>query len=86
MESTIKARKVQEGLILSNKMDKTVVVGVSRRVVHPMYKKYVRRTKKYLAHNDLTDCFVGDLVQIEECRPLSRRKRWIVKEVLRRAN
>lgn len=86
MESSGKTRKIQEGLILSTKMDKTVVVGVSRRVVHPMYKKYVRRTKKYLAHNELPGCLAGDLVQIEECRPLSRRKRWIVKEVLRRAN
>ncbi len=86
MELENKSRKSQQGLVLSDKMDKTVVVGVTRRVEHPLYKKYIRRTKKFLAHNGLLECGVGDLVRIEETRPLSRRKRWIVKEVIRRAN
>jgi small subunit ribosomal protein S17 len=86
MDTEKKTRKGQEGLILSNKMAKTVVIGVTQRVEHPLYKKYVRRTKKFLAHNDFADCQVGDLVRIEETRPLSRRKRWIVKEVIRRSN
>ena len=86
MEERKKARKGQEGLVLSNKMDKTVVIGVTQRVEHPLYKKYVRRTKKFLAHSEFADCQIGDLVRIEETRPLSRRKRWIVKEVLRRSN
>ncbi len=86
MEIENKSRKSQQGLVLSDKMEKTVVVGVTRRVEHPLYKKYIRRTKKFLAHNDLLECGVGDLVRIEETRPLSRRKRWIVKEVIRRAN
>jgi small subunit ribosomal protein S17 len=86
MELANKTRKSQEGLVLSDKMDKTVVVGVTRRVEHPLYKKYIRRTKKFLAHNEQLDCGVGDLVRIEETRPMSRRKRWIVKEVIRRAN
>jgi small subunit ribosomal protein S17 len=86
MEERIKARKGQNGLVLSNKMEKTVVVGVTQRVEHPLYKKYVRRTKKFLAHSEFDDCQIGDLVRIEETRPLSRRKRWVVKEVLRRSN
>ncbi len=86
MESRKKARKNQEGLILSNKMQRTLVIGVTQRVEHPLYKKYVRRTKKFLAHNDFADCQIGDLVRIEESRPLSRRKRWVVKEVIRRSN
>lgn len=86
METPRNPRKQQEGLVLSDKMQKTVVVGVTRRVEHPLYKKYIRRTRKFLAHNDAVDCAVGDLVRIEECRPLSRRKRWVVKEVVRRAN
>lgn len=86
MDTVKTARKQQEGLVLSDKMAKTVVVGVTRRVEHPLYKKYIRRTRKFLAHNESLDCGVGDIVRIEECRPLSRRKRWIVKEVIRRAN
>jgi len=86
MEKRNKARKGQEGLVLSNKMEKTVVIGVTQRVEHPLYKKYVRRTRKFLAHNEFPDCQIGDLVRIEESRPLSRRKRWVVKEVLSRSN
>lgn len=86
METPKKARKQQDGLVISDKMQKTVVVGVTRRVEHPLYKKYIRRTRKFLAHNESLACEVGDLVRIEESRPLSSRKRWVVKEILRKAN
>jgi len=76
-------RKVREGIIVSNKMDKTVVVLVERLVQHPMYKKYVRQRKKYKAHDPENRCRVGDLVSIVETRPLSKEKRWRVQEILK---
>lgn len=73
------------GVVVSNKMQKTVVVAVENLVMHPMYQKYIKRTSKFLAHaNDPLN--VGDRVLIEETRPLSRRKRWNVKEVLERVS
>lgn len=71
-------KKVLTGVVVSDKMDKTVVVRVERRVKHPLYKKYVRRHKKYYAHDPKNECKVGDLVEIIESRPLSRLKRWRV--------
>jgi small subunit ribosomal protein S17 len=67
-----------QGTVVSDKMDKTVVVEVERRVTHPLYKKIVRRSKKYLAHDESNALKVGDLVRIRECRPLSKRKCWEV--------
>ncbi len=78
-------RKVREGIVVSNAMDKTVVVRVERRVAHPLYKKVVRRFKKFLAHDKQGTARVGDLVRIEETRPLSKRKRWRVIAILQRA-
>ncbi len=78
-------RKRLVGVVTSDKMDKTVVVLVERQYRHPLYKKVVRSTKKYLAHDEENACRVGDRVVILESRPMSRRKRWVVSEILERA-
>ena len=74
-------RKQLSGKIFSNKMDKTVIVEVVKRFAHPIYKKYVNKTKKYYAHDPQNLCQIGDVVLIEESKPLSRLKRWRVKEI-----
>ena len=71
-------RRVMRGTVVGDKADKTVVVRVDRRVMHPLYKKVVRRSKRYAAHDDGNKHKVGDIVQIRECAPISKRKRWIV--------
>jgi small subunit ribosomal protein S17 len=76
--------KALAGLVVSDKMDKTVVVQVERLVKHPVYKKYVRRRAKFMAHDENNDCRVGDTVLIRQSRPLSRHKRWRVSKVLER--
>jgi small subunit ribosomal protein S17 len=78
-------RKVREGLVASTGMDKTIVVRVVDRVRHPRYDKTVQRTTKFLAHDELNDARVGDRVRIRETRPLSKRKRWHLVEILERA-
>jgi small subunit ribosomal protein S17 len=78
-------RKVREGLVVSDKMDKTVVVAVEDRVKHPKYGKVLRRTKKYMAHDAQNECGVGDRVLLMETRPLSATKRWRVAEILEKA-
>ena len=78
-------RKVREGLVVSNKMDKTVVVEVEDRVKHALYGKVMRRTSRLKAHDESNDCGIGDRVQIMETRPLSPTKRWRVVEILERA-
>ena len=78
-------RKVREGLVVSDKMDKTVVVAVEDRVKHPLYGKVIRRTTKYKAHDEANACGVGDRVLLMETRPLSATKRWRVVEVLEKA-
>ena len=78
-------RKKRVGTVVSDKMDKTVTVEVERLVSHPIYKKYIRRKAKYHAHDEKNECHVGDRVLIVECRPLSKQKRWRVKEIVRRA-
>ena len=78
-------RKTREGLVLSDKMDKTVVVEVEDRVKHALYGKVMRRTSRLKAHDESNDCGVGDRVQIMETRPLSATKRWRVVEILERA-
>jgi small subunit ribosomal protein S17 len=80
--SDLEKRKVREGLVVSNKMAKTIVVAVETRKVHPLYKKAVRRTKKYKAHDENSACKIGDKVRIVETRPLSREKRWRVTEIV----
>ena len=71
-------RRVLEGRVVSNKCDKTVTVLVERRVMHPVYKKFITRSKKYAAHDEANRFKVGDLVRIQECRPLSKTKCWEV--------
>lgn len=78
-------RKKQVGRVVSNKMDKTVVVSIERIVEHPVYKKYVRRRGKCVAHDAQNMCQIGDRVMIVETRPLSKTKRWQVREVLEKA-
>jgi small subunit ribosomal protein S17 len=71
-------KRVLQGVVISDAMDKTVVVRVDRRVMHPVYKKFIRRSKKYAAHDEANTHKVGDVVRIEECRPISKSKRWTV--------
>ena len=84
-EQANKAERTVTGRVVSNKMEKTVVVKVVRRVQHPMYGKYIQRQKKYMAHDVENSCRIGDKILIEEYRPLSRRKRWVVKGILEKA-
>ncbi|MBC7229307.1 MAG: 30S ribosomal protein S17 [Actinobacteria bacterium] len=78
-------RKVRVGTVVSDKMDKTIVVKVETRMPHPLYGKIVRRSKKYVAHDEENRCRVGDLVRIMETRPLSRTKRWRLVEIVEKA-
>jgi small subunit ribosomal protein S17 len=78
-------RKVREGLVASNAMDKTVIVSVVERVRHPRYAKTVQRTKRLYAHDENNDVKVGDRVRVQETRPLSKLKRWRIVEILERA-
>lgn len=71
-------KRVMQGVVVSDKMQKTVVVKVERRVTHPIYKKTIRLSEKYAAHDEDNTCKVGDVVRIRECRPISKRKRWEV--------
>jgi small subunit ribosomal protein S17 len=79
-------KREKTGVVVSNKMQKTVVVAVENLVRHEMYQKYIKRTNKFLAHNENPDVNIGDRVIIEETRPLSKRKRWNVKEVVAKAS
>ena len=76
-------RKTKVGKVVSNAMEKTVVVEVERTVQHPVYFKYVRHKNKFMAHDERKECKLGDMVEIKECRPLSRRKRWCVTRIIR---
>ena len=78
-------RKVREGVVVSNKMDKTIVISIVERVRHPKYAKFVQRTKKLYAHDEANDANIGDRVRVMETRPTSKLKRWRVVEVLERA-
>ncbi|NBC08302.1 MAG: 30S ribosomal protein S17 [Bacteroidetes bacterium] len=78
-------RKARVGLVTSNKMDKTITVSVEKRLRHPIYGKYVKKSKKFVVHDEANDCNIGDRVRIMETRPLSKRKRWRLVEVLERA-
>ncbi|HIN93575.1 MAG TPA: 30S ribosomal protein S17 [Alphaproteobacteria bacterium] len=70
------SRRILQGVVVGDKADKTVVVRVDRRIQHPLYKKFIRRSKKYMAHDETNTSKVGDRVQIRECRPLSKSKHW----------
>jgi small subunit ribosomal protein S17 len=80
-----KTRKTRQGSVVSNGMDKSIVILVERKVRHKLYGKYIRRRMKYMAHDDTNACNIGDTVLIEECRPLSKNKRWRVLTILERA-
>lgn len=83
---TRNVRKTRTGVVVSDAMDKTVVVSVERRITHPVYGKIMRRSKKYYAHDENNEAKKGDKVSIEETRPLSKTKRWRLVEVVTRAN
>lgn len=87
METTEKRnlRKERVGVIVSDKMDKSIIVAVERKVKHPMYGKFVKKTSKFVAHDEKNECHVGDTVKIEETRPLSKTKNWRLVEILERA-
>ena len=78
-------RKERIGLVTSNKMDKSIVVSIQRRVKHPLYGKFVKMTSKFIAHDKNNDCNEGDKVKIMETRPLSKRKNWRLVEIIERA-
>lgn len=78
-------RKTRQGVVVSNKMDKTIVVAARFKEIHPIYGKFISKTKKYHAHDEANDCNVGDTVQIMETRPLSKTKRWRVVKIVERA-
>jgi small subunit ribosomal protein S17 len=78
-------RKTRQGKVVSDRMDKTIVVQIDERVMHPVYKKYVRKRVKYKAHDEQNSAKIGDTVMIEECRPLSSQKRWRLKDIVERA-
>jgi len=85
MDNKRPLRKVRTGVVVSDKMDKTIAVKVERTVMHPEYKKYRRVTSKFLAHDPENTCGVGDKVSIMETRPLSRHKRWRLLEIIEKA-
>ena len=82
---TATTKKTRQGSVVSNKMDKSVVVLVERKVRHKLYGKYIRRQVKYMAHDAANECNIGDVVLIEECRPLSKNKRWLVRSIIERS-
>lgn len=78
-------RKQKTGIVTSDKMDKTITVSVLRKVRHPLYGKFIKKTKKYAAHDEENKCGIGDTVTIMETRPLSKRKRWRLVEIIEKA-
>ncbi len=81
----IASKMIKQGIVVSDKNDKTIVVRVERQFIHPLYKKTVRRHKKFMAHDELNDAHEGDTVQIMEYRPMSARKRWILHKIVDRS-
>lgn len=85
MSDQNKTRKTRQGSVVSNGMEKSAVVLVERKVRHKLYGKFIRRRVKYIVHDPANECNVGDIVLIEECRPLSKNKRWRVRSIVQRA-
>ncbi len=85
METTRKIRKERTGLVMSDKMDKSIIVMIERKVKHPMYGKFVKKTSKFIAHDEKNECNAGDTVRIMETRPLSKNKCWRLVEIIERA-
>lgn len=84
-ENTRNLRKERIGVVVGNKMDKTIIVAEKRKVMHPIYGKFVNRTSKFYAHDEKNDCNIGDTVKIMETRPLSKTKGWRLVEIIERA-
>ena len=84
-EKKVRQRKSRTGVVVSDRMDKTIVVQIDFKVMHPVYKKYVRKRMKYKAHDERNEAGLGDTVLIEECRPISCQKRWRLKNIVERA-
>lgn len=84
-ESRQKTKRTEVGVVLSNKAEKTIVVSVNKLEKHPLFKKYIRRRKKFMAHDAQNQCTIGDTVEIIESRPISKRKCWQLKQVLQKA-
>jgi small subunit ribosomal protein S17 len=82
MTETTNLARTLVGVVVSNKMTKTIVVKVERRIKHPVYGKYIKRTKNYHAHDEANTCSIGDTVQIKECRPLSKTKSWALDKIV----
>lgn len=78
-------RKTRVGVVIKNKMDKSIIVAIERRVAHPLYKKYFKKTTKLMAHDEKNQCGVGDVVKIMETRPLSKNKNWRLVEIVEKA-
>jgi small subunit ribosomal protein S17 len=85
MELERALRKERTGIVTSTKMDKSIVVSVERREKHPMYGKFIKKTKRFMAHDEKNECGVGDTVKIMETRPMSKLKRWRMVEILQKA-
>jgi len=82
---SLENKMIRSGVVVSNKADKTVVVKVERKFQHPLYKRTVRQSKKFMAHDETNACQIGDVVKIVESRPLSKQKRWMVLEIVQKA-
>jgi len=78
-------RKTRVGIVVSDKMDKTITIAIERKVSHPIYKKYFKKTTKLMAHDEKSECKVGDKVKVMETRPLSKNKRWRMVEIVEKA-
>jgi small subunit ribosomal protein S17 len=85
METTRKTRRERVGVVVSNSMEKSIVITVKQKVKHPIYGKFVNKTAKFMAHDEENTCNVGDTVKISETRPLSKNKRWRLVEIIERA-
>lgn len=85
MENKRNVRKERVGIVTSNKMDKSITIKVERRLQHPIYGKYVKKSTKFMAHDEENSCGIGDTVKIAETRPLSKNKRWRLVEIIERA-
>jgi small subunit ribosomal protein S17 len=82
---SLEQKMIRSGIVVSNKADKTVVVKVERKFQHPLYNRTVKQSKKFMAHDETNACQIGDVVKIVESRPLSKRKRWMVLEIIQKA-
>ena len=82
---SLEHKMIRSGVVVSNKADKTVVVKVERKFQHPLYHRTVKQTNKFMAHDETNACSIGDVVKIVETRPLSKRKRWMVLEIVQKA-